>query len=245
MQKPFQELRERLLRGGVAPRHVGRYLNELTDHLADLTKEEERGGLTHADAEAAAVARLGSIDHLAKAMLDQRRFRSWSARAPWAMFSVTPLLLLLAAYLTAALILWSGWEIFLPAADTPFGQTTPAISSLGNIYFQLGRLIYFSAPVVIGLALGLVALRQRLAAVWPMVGIVLVAWMGGTAQIHVSRSGAPHSPYIALSFFVQPPDQTVTQCLLHVLVYFALIAVPYLIWRMLRTHTLVTSHLEM
>ncbi len=29
MEKPFNELRERLLRAGVAPRHVRRYLSEL------------------------------------------------------------------------------------------------------------------------------------------------------------------------------------------------------------------------
>ena len=44
MSKPFGELRERLLRAGVAPRHVRRYLNELDDHLADLRAEEERAG---------------------------------------------------------------------------------------------------------------------------------------------------------------------------------------------------------
>ena len=36
----FPELRERLLRAGVAPRHVRRYLNELGDHFTDLRAEE-------------------------------------------------------------------------------------------------------------------------------------------------------------------------------------------------------------
>jgi len=236
MQKLFQELRERLLRGGIAPRHIRRYLNELSDHLADLTKEEERAGRSRAEVEAAALGRLGNVDHLAKAMLDQRRFRSWCARAPWAMFSVTPLVLLLLAYLASALILCSGWLMFLPAATTPFGQTTPQVSSLGNIYFQIGRLIYFTAPVFIGLAIGLVAIRQRLTALWPMIGIVLIAWMGGTAHIQTSVSGVPHCRDIGLTFFVRPPAQALTQTLLHVFVYFALIAVPYVIWRMRNAH---------
>jgi len=33
---PFEELRERLLTAGIAPRHVRRYLAELSDHLDDL-----------------------------------------------------------------------------------------------------------------------------------------------------------------------------------------------------------------
>ena len=232
MPGPLDELRERLLRAGVAPRHVCRYLSELGDHLADLTAEEERAGRGRRDAETAALARLGSPDQLAKAMVGQRQFKSWCARLPWAMFSVTPLVLLLLAYLFSSFILWSGWQLFLPAADTPFGHSSPAIYTLQNIYFQIGRMIYFTAPVVIGLAIGLVAIRQRLKAVWPMIGIALVAWMGGTAQIHASRSAvSPKVGNIALSFFVLPPDQRLSQSLLHVLMYFVLVAVPFLIWR--------------
>ncbi|WP_348268344.1 permease prefix domain 1-containing protein [Edaphobacter paludis] len=121
MTKPFHELRERLLEAGIAPRHVRRYLTELTDHLTDLTEEEERAGRSRADAESAALLRLGGIENLAKAMIEQRQFQSWSARAPWATFSVAPLLLLAGAYFVALFILWSGWKMFLPGADTPFG----------------------------------------------------------------------------------------------------------------------------
>src|SRR5947199_7049207 len=90
MAKPFHELRERLLRAGVTPRHVRRYLAELADHLADLRAEEERAGRSRADAESAALARLGGVDNLAKAMIEQRQFQSWCVRAPWAMFCLAP-----------------------------------------------------------------------------------------------------------------------------------------------------------
>ena len=242
MPGPLDELRERLLRAGVAPRHVRRYLSELSDHLADLLAEEERAGRSRRDAETAALARLGSADQLAKAMVGQRQFKSWCARAPWAMFSVTPLVLLLLAYLFSSFILWSGWQLFLPTADTPFGHSSPAIYTLQNIYFQIGRIIYFTAPVVIGLTIGLAAIRQRLKAVWPMVGIALVAWMGGTAQIHASRIAlSPRLGNIALTFFVPPPDQTLSQSLLHVLMYFALATVPFLIWRWRRRRSVFVA----
>ena len=90
MPKSFREMRkdlgERLLKAGVAPRHVRRYLRELADHLADLRAEEERAGRNPAEAESAALLRLGGIDDLFKAMAGQRQMQSWSARAPWAMF---------------------------------------------------------------------------------------------------------------------------------------------------------------
>src|SRR5260370_12644022 len=86
------EFRERLLLAGVAPRHVRRYLRELRDHLADLTAEEERAGRSRAEAESAAMVRLGGMDDLAKAMIEQRQVQSWIARAPWAVFCLVPLL---------------------------------------------------------------------------------------------------------------------------------------------------------
>lgn len=90
MPKPFDELREQLLRAGVAPRHVRRYLTELTDHLADLRREEMHSARNAGDAEVEAFARLGNMDDLAKAMIEQRQFQSWCARAPWAMFVWRP-----------------------------------------------------------------------------------------------------------------------------------------------------------
>jgi hypothetical protein len=61
MPKPLRELRERLLRAGIAPRHVWRYLRELTEHLADLRTEEIAAGHSPAEAENAALARLGNM----------------------------------------------------------------------------------------------------------------------------------------------------------------------------------------
>src|SRR5665213_2397469 len=103
MPKPLfeNELRERLLRAGVAPRHVRRYLTELTDHFADLKAEEERAGRNPADAESAALIRLGSMDELAQAMTEPRQFRAWAVRAPWAVFGCAPFCVLAAAYFVA------------------------------------------------------------------------------------------------------------------------------------------------
>src|ERR1700720_2457956 len=78
MAKPFHELRERLLRAGVAPRHVRRYLAELADHLADLRAEEEGAGRSRADAESAALVRLGG------SMSSPRRWLSSASSNPGA-----------------------------------------------------------------------------------------------------------------------------------------------------------------
>jgi hypothetical protein len=236
MAKPLNELRERLLLAGVAPRHVRRYLTELADHLADLRVEEERAGRRRVDAESAALARLGKMDDLAEAMIEQRQFQSWSARVPWATLGLAPLLFLAAAYFLACLYLWCGWKIFLPGANTPFGsRSTGPIYELANLYFQVGKLYYFAAPILVGWGVGLVAVRQRLKAVWPAVGLALIAWMGGTAQIHASRTAVPRGlGHIRMDFFALGDSYS----LIHALVILSLTALPYFIWRLNRPQLL-------
>jgi hypothetical protein len=239
MPKLFHELRERLLRAGVAPRHVRRYLTELVDHLADLRAEQERAGRSPADAESAALIRLGGIDDLAKAMTEQRQFQSWCVRALSAMFSLAPLLLLAGAWCVALLILWSGWKIFLPGADSPFvrieGSTTT--ESLAILYFQIGRSLYFGAPILVGWGIGLIANRQRLEAIWPMVGLILIALIGGTAQVHASRTGVPGGVgHIRMDFALGASRHGIPGGLFHALVILSLAVLPYLVWRLQKAH---------
>ena len=239
MPKQFHELRERLLNAGVAPRHVQRYVKELADHLADLRAEEVRAGRGRAEAESAALGRLGSIDDLSKAMVEQRQLQSWCARAPWAAFGLAPLLFLAAAYFIACFILWSGWKLFLPGADTPFGNyTTPIpIYSFQNIYFQIGRFIYFTSPVLIGWVIGLVAARQRLSMAWPALSLVLIACIGGTGQIQASRTAvAGGFGHIGMNFFqLGSSGQNVSEAIFHTLIIFTVALLPHMIWR-LRHH---------
>ena len=171
--------------------------------------------------------------------MEQSRFQSWCIRAPWAMFGLAPVLLLAAAYLVACFILWSGWKIFLPGSDTPFGGR---IDGLAIPYFQLGRLIYFSAPIVIGWAIGLVAGRQRLKAIWPAVGWVLIALIGGTIQIHASRSAVSGGiGHIRLDFAMGTFGHGIPHGVFHAFIILSLTALPYLIWRRLNARRTLSA----
>src|SRR5690242_4469842 len=98
MPMRFDALEDLLLRGGIAPRHVKRYLRELGEHLADLTQAQREAGFDEADAAIRARAALGPDHELADAMLKQRDFRSLSARFPWLVFGVVPPLALFAGF---------------------------------------------------------------------------------------------------------------------------------------------------
>ena len=224
----FDELRERLLRAGVAPRHVRRYLRELSEHLADLQAEEERAGKSTAEAGAAALARLGGVDALAKAMIEKRQLQAWSARAPWAMFSAGPLACLAGAYLIACSILWTGWQIFLPGTKTPFVP----VDGLAVFYFGVGRMIYWGAPVLVGWGIGVMAARQRLNATWPLAGLALIALVGCTAQVHAIRAAIPGgSGRLSMSLTVGASYEENLGRLMYALAIFAVTALPYFAWR--------------
>jgi hypothetical protein len=232
MANPFNELRERLLRAGVAPRHVRRYLTELADHLADLRAEEERAGRSRADAESSALVRLGGMDDLFKAMIEQRQFQSWCVRAPWVAFGLAPIFLLAGAYFVACLILWSGWKVFLPGTNTPFVQ----LDGFAIFYFGVGRLIYFGAPIVVGWGIGVIAARQRSREVWPTIGLVLIALIGCTARVRASHPAFPGGVgHVSMGFGLGP---SVQGSLLYALVILSLTVLPYLIWRLRKAHSL-------
>jgi hypothetical protein len=172
---------------------------------------------------------------------DPARFQSWCNRTPWAVFGLGPLVLLTAAYLVALFILWSGWQIFLPGADTPFVPVGGPIYGLPNIYFQAGKFYYFGAPVLVGWTIGFIALRHRVKAIWPMIAFVLVTLMGTTNQVRASRTTVPGGfTHICIHFALPHSAQALCGSSLYGLTVLSLTALPYLLWR-LRTNRSIST----
>ena len=165
------------------------------------------------------------------------QFHSCCIRAPWAVFGLAPLLLLAGAYFIACLYLRTVWTIFMPGADTPFGvRWTGPPYALQNLFFQFGKFYYFGAPILVGWAMGFVAARQRMKAIWPTVGLLLVALMGGTAEIQASRKAVPAGlGHIRMDFFAFGTSaQSLYAATVHALAILLLTVLPWLIWRRLQ-----------
>lgn len=166
---------------------------------------------------------------------DQHHLQSWCVRAPWAMFGLAPLFFLAGTYFVAGLILWSGWEIFLPGTNTPFVR----IDGFAIFYFGIGRLLYYGAPILVGWGIGLIAARQSLKAGWPTVGLVLISLIGGTARVHASRTAIPGGVgHISMDFALGPSVQGISHGLFHALAILSLTMVPYMIWRLQKARSL-------
>jgi hypothetical protein len=167
--------------------------------------------------------------------MEQRQFQSWCVRAPWAMFGLAPLLLLIGAYFVACFILWSGWKVFLPGTNTPFVP----VDGFAVFYFGAGRWLYYGAPILIGWGIGFTAARQRLTAIWPMVGLVLLALIGGFSRVHASRPAVPgRVGHISMDLALGPSVQGISHGLFRALVILSLTILPYVILRLQRAHSL-------
>ena len=168
MPAPFEPLRETLLRAGVAPARVHRYVRDLSDHLSDLVEEELEGGKTHAEAQAAAYARLGADEVLADAMLAERALRSWTGRAPWATLLVGPIALLVLA-----------WLIPLRSLALLLGTPGVKLHALPEAADAVFGFIQIAAPVLIAAMVAFLGARQRSRLLWPVLGCLAVAYVGG------------------------------------------------------------------
>lgn len=227
-QPALRILREHLLRGGIAPAQVGRYLSELRDHLDDLVAEQDEAGVAGAAAEQQALERLGAPEILGQAMLARRDALSWSARAPVAAYVGAPLvgLAVFAALAMVALVAICKMSSFgltlhepLPAWVDPFeAAATQAVNS--------------AAPVLAAWLLGREADRRRARPLWPLIGIVLLA-ASPLARLTLSPPavmGAHGELDVAFDLFTRPGS-----VLTHVAINLAAMATPYLVLRQRRT----------
>jgi hypothetical protein len=206
MHSEFEALRETLLREGVAPRHVRRYLVELRDHLADLTARERASGHDAKDAAIRARAALGDDQTLSRAMLERPGSRSLCARAPWAVFGLLPPLAAVAASLLVMGLPLAIARIHplvthgpAPAPDW-FRALTDLIVNLVN--YGLGLLI--AIPFIV------IALRQRMGLAWPLAGITLVAIFASllTADAHFTTHLPIMTPHSYASYVLFSTRET-------------------------------------
>ena len=82
LEQSFDELRDFLLKSGIAPRHVKRTIAELNDHFDDLQLEAESRGLSPVDALAFAGSRIGEHKIIARQMLARTELKLWIYRYP-------------------------------------------------------------------------------------------------------------------------------------------------------------------
>jgi hypothetical protein len=180
-QPRFDRLSERLLHAGIAPRHVRRYVRELGDHFDDLVREEKAGGATRELAETRALSRLGNDDALADAMLSRPELRSLTARYPWAVFGIGPIVLLALSVVGGLYLeLWllnQPLGVFTYLTGQPPGPVTARLAT--RIYTVYNTLIVYGAPLLFAWLFYWMGSRQRMRLAWIVTGVAIICVLGG------------------------------------------------------------------
>jgi hypothetical protein len=219
LQTRFDALREQLLRAGIAPRHVRRYIAELRDHFDDLVREERANGAAVGAAEAKARARLGSDDELASVMLARPELRSLTARYPWAVFGLGPVAMVVAALTVCLLLEFASFNV----AHTLFPH--PTAGEREGFVFAVSiwnALWTYVAPFAIAAGLCLLGLRQRMPAAWIFTGIALACFFGAFQEIHFRDDGHHGELSLGSGLFSPFPVKLLVHGLQRAIVTFAL-----------------------
>jgi hypothetical protein len=203
-----KRLKARLLEAGLAPRYVKRVTGELADHLSDIEAELKADGLSSNAAAAEAERRLGTIDDLARRILDQRPKESLVARHPGLSFS--------AGTLAAAFLLGGGTlatAILLADGVKALGVREGLLIMIFGGWHYL-FLSYLMCPLMAAYACW-TAYSHRVSLRWPLVATILMAIVGGILlqvdlTIAATAGPGPHGHYsIGFGLFGHEPVRSV------------------------------------
>lgn len=186
-------LSRRLLRAGIAPRHVKRLIAELEAHFADLVAELRSTGLSQAESESQAAVRLGTDDVLVANILARPELQSWVRRWPWLALVLLPLLALPVQFVLSMLA---------AVGVVTFSTQVLGLTALhpGAVPWVVGGLQTYAvwiAPMITAGAACILAVRYGASMVWPIVGSALIAFLGATTN--ASFEWSPTAPRGVLS----------------------------------------------
>lgn len=189
----FEGLSRRLLRAGIAPRHVKRLIAELEAHFTDVVAELRSAGQSQAESESQAAVRLGTDDVLFANILARPELQSWTRQWPWLAFVLLPLLALPAQFVLSMLA-----AVGVVAFSTQvLGLTALHPGAVPWVVEGLQAYAVWIAPMVAAGAACFLAMRCGAPVAWPIVGTALIAVLGATTN--ASFEWSPTLPRGALS----------------------------------------------
>jgi hypothetical protein len=181
----FEDLREALLRTGVAPRHVRRAVLELNTHFHRLVEE----GLARGDSEEAArlAARelLGTDQALIERYAGMPELRAWSSRWPAVWFTLVPLLSFIGLFVATMVVICLFGKLMSPFLHHVHvsARVSSRIDWTAQIFFL------WVLPLSIAAAFAVLAYRRRMALHWPVAGITILCCLTALINVNIVLTG--------------------------------------------------------
>lgn len=223
MDNQLEALLEKLLSQGVTPRYAKRMILELSQHYESICEDLIASGFSDERAGIIAHHRIGDIDDLAHAMLEQPLLRSWIHRVPVIVFlgSVATFL----AGIVISLFLLHKFADLLPSGK---GQ------AVGD------AVAFFCAsvlPLFCGWSVVFLSLQRRLRSFWPVAALFVLSGIKSGLYIATIMPGSGISGLIRVELGASIENFS------PFINYLLLTLLPYLIimqWRQMKREKLLT-----
>jgi hypothetical protein len=181
----FDDLREALLRAGVAPRHVRRAILEIEGHFRQLVDDGLARGDSEDDAHIEARDLLGTDQTLIHRYADLPELRAWSSRWTSVWFTIVPLVSFVALFVaTMGMLCLIGDHMAAYLHQVH-------VSARASYRIDLAARIIFlwTFPLSIAGAFAVLAYRQRVAPQWPVAGIIILSGLASLINVNVVLTG--------------------------------------------------------
>jgi hypothetical protein len=186
-EQRFENLREALLRTGIAGRQLRRALVEIEAHFRHLVDEERAHGQTDQEARIAAHRRLGTNETLVLSYAARPELRAWSRRWPAVWFVILPLIsyiVISAATLAVTLIIADQMSAYLHTI-----HLSPQLTARIDLSARLVLLCIF--PISVFATVAVFAYRRRVTLRWPLSGIALTSVLASLINVTLKFTGGP------------------------------------------------------
>lgn len=224
-EEQFAPLAERLLRGGIAPRHVRRTIFELQCHSNDLIGEFMARGCSIEESEARAAARLGTEDALVESIFARSELRSWATNWPWVAFGLLPLITLPVLFFASLFLLAAVFQFSYHALGV-LPATSGGLQFVRTIFLTVA--VWLSPLVVAGTACFLAA-RQRAPMFWPVIGTIIIGIIG--ALTNAGLEWPMTAPKGALSAGIGFSTSSVLPPVTRAAITLVFVLIPYVWWQ--------------
>ena len=190
-QPTFEQLRERLLRAGIAHRYARRLIAELRIHHQDAARSEEARGLSPSDAAQVAWTRLGHPEEIVRSAAARPELRSAAARFPVLLFGLLPPFAWTATLALFICALFVG----------PSFRSVALVKGLVRTMYAIDVAWLRALPSFICAFLLILARRPRIDLSGAIIGTAIIAVLAGTTSAelfpHALALNSSLLPYVA------------------------------------------------
>jgi hypothetical protein len=181
----IENLREALLKAGVAPRHVRRAVLEIDGHFHQLVDDALARGESEDDARTEARDLLGTDQTLIQRYAGAPELQAWSSRWTAVWFTLVPLVIFAALFVVTGALLY-----LIVDQMSPYLHHVHVSARASYLVDLAVRIVFLWAmPLSVAGAFAILAYRRRVAPRWPVAGIITLCALVSLINVNVVLTG--------------------------------------------------------